>query len=64
MDKKRDIYESTYALYEGQKLILNAFKPGIFLIKERKGKGFKILTPKQMLQILPIAQKFIDQKIY
>ena len=33
MDKKRDIYESTYALYEGQKLILNAFKPGIFLIK-------------------------------
>ena len=43
MDKKRDTYESAYALYEGQKLILNAFKLEIFIIKERKGKEFKTL---------------------
>ena len=28
----------------------------IFLIKPEKGKGLKILTPKQMLQRLPIAR--------
>ena len=36
-------------------LILNAFRSGIFLIKQTKGKGLKILTPKQKLQRLPIA---------
>ena len=54
-DKKWDTYESAYALYEGQQLILNAFRRGIFPIKEAQGKGLKILTPKQMLQKLPIA---------
>ena len=42
-------------LYEGRKLILNAFKSGIFPIKETQGKGLKISTPKQMFQRLPIA---------
>ena len=32
-DKKRDTFESVYALYERQELILNAFKK-IFPIKE------------------------------
>ena len=32
-NKKRDTYESTYALYEGQELTLNAFKCGMFPIK-------------------------------
>ena len=54
-DKKWDTYESAYALYEGQQLILNAFRRGIFPIKEAQGKGLKILTPKQMLQKLPRA---------
>ena len=36
-------------------LILNAFRSGIFLIKQTKGIGLKILTPKQKLQRLPIA---------
>ena len=36
-------------------LILNAFRSGIFPIKEAKGKGLKVLTPKQILQRLPIA---------
>ena len=54
-DKKRDTYESAYALYEGRELILNAFKSGIFQIESAKVEGFKILTLKQMLQRLPIA---------
>ena len=62
-DKKGDNYESPYALYEGQKLALNAFKSGIFPIKTTQGAGrpsdlameLKILTPKQMLERLPIA---------
>ena len=48
-------YESPYALYEGLELTLNAFKSGIFPVKEKQGKRLKILTPKQMLQRLSIA---------
>ena len=51
-DKKRNIYESACALYEDWELILNAFKTQIFPIKETQGKGWKILTSKQMLQRL------------
>ena len=54
-DKKSDTHESLCALYEGQELTLNAFKSGIFTIKKTQGKGFKVLTHKQMLQRLPIA---------
>ena len=54
-DKKRNTFESLNALYEGRELILNGFKSGIFPIEETQGKGLKILTPKQMLQRLPIA---------
>ena len=54
-DKKRDTYEGVSALYEGRKLTLKAFKSGTFPIKITQGKGLKILTPKQMLQRLPIA---------
>ena len=50
--KKRNIYESACALYEDWELILNAFKTQIFPIKETQGKGWKILTSKQMLQRL------------
>ena len=42
-DKKRNTYKSTYALYESRKLILNAFRSGIFPIKETQGQGLKIL---------------------
>ena len=49
------IYRFAYALDESGELILNAFKNGIFPIKETQGKGLKILTPKKMLQRLPIA---------
>ena len=60
---KKDTYESAYTLYEGRELTLSTFKSGIFPIKETQGKGssldlalrLKILTPKQVLQRLPIA---------
>ena len=54
-DKKRDTYESPYALYEGRELTLNPFKSGIFPIKATQGEGLKTLNPKQILQRLPIA---------
>ena len=54
-DEKRNTFDSLNALYEGRELTLNAFKSGIFPIKEKQGKGLKILTPKQILQRLPIA---------
>ena len=52
---ERDTYESAYALYEGRELTLNAFKRGIFPMKETQDEDLKILTPKQMLQRLLIA---------
>ena len=38
-------------------MVFKAFESGIFLKPEesKQGKGFKILTPKQMLKRLPIA---------
>ena len=48
-----------YNFFDGRKKVLNGFKSKIFLTKS-KGSGIlntklKILTPKQMLQRLPIA---------
>ena len=54
-NKKRNTFESVNALQEDRELILNAFRSGIFPMKEKQGKGLKMLTPKQMLQRLPIA---------
>ena len=42
-------------LYEGSELVTNDFKGGLFPLKWTTGTGLKILTPKQMLQRLPIA---------
>ena len=52
---KEDTYKSAYVLYEGQELILNAFKSEIFPMKATKCYGLKILIPKKTLQRLPIA---------
>ena len=52
---KKNTFERVNARYESRKLILIAFRNGIFPIKETKGKGLKILTAKHMLQRLPIA---------
>ena len=53
--KNGNTFESAYALFEDRKLILNAFRGGIFPIKERQGKRLKIITTKQMFQRLPIG---------
>ena len=53
-NKKVSTYESAYTLHEGWELILNAFRSGVFPMKEKQGKGLRVLTPKQMLQRLPI----------
>ena len=62
--------ENPYALYKGREITLSNFRSGIIPIKITEGKGrprmlpshpldlakrLKILTPKQMLQRLPIA---------
>ena len=54
-DKIRNTFESLNALYEGQELILNAFRSSVFPMKEKQRKQLKILTPKQMIQRIPIA---------
>ena len=60
----KDILKSFYALFEGREKVLDAFESKMFPIKI-EGTGFsdkvfdhsnlKILTPKQVLQGLPIA---------
>ena len=54
---KGDVLNSGRALLKGREMVFKAFESGIFLKPEelRKGKGFKILTPIQMLQRLQIA---------
>ena len=52
--KERNTFDSVNALYEGPELNPNAFKKGIISIKSTQGKEFKILTTKQMLQMLSV----------
>ena len=60
--EKETVLENLCNFFEGRERVLDAFKSKIYSIKS-KGAGFlnldrsklKILTPKQMLQRLPIA---------
>ena len=60
--EKEIVLENLYNFFEGREKILDAFESKIFLTKS-KGAGIlnpdhsklKILTPKQMLQRLPMA---------
>ena len=60
--KKGDTINNLYNFFDARKIVLNGFKSKIFLTNS-KGSGIlnsdqsklKILTPKQMLQRLPIA---------
>ena len=54
-DKTGNLFKNVNGPYESREWILNSFRSGIFPIKETLGKGLEILTPKQMLQRLPIA---------
>ena len=60
--EKKDVFKNLCNFFEGREKVLNAFDSKIFPIKtkgsgylESKPSNFKILTPKQMLQRLPIA---------
>ena len=53
--KKINAFESVYACYKGRKLTGNSSKSEIFPIKSTQGKWINILTPKQMVQRLPIS---------
>ena len=60
--EKEIVSNNLYKFYDGREIVLNGFKSKIFL-KKSTGTGIlntdnsklKILTPKQMLQRLPIA---------
>ena len=60
--EKKSVEKNLYNFCDGREMVLNAFKSKIFLTKS-KGSGIsntnhsklKILTPKQMLNRLPIA---------
>ena len=49
-------------LYECRKLVINAIKSGLFQLKSTTGTRFKILTPKQSLQRLPIKDYFKEYR--
>ena len=53
--KKRNTYESAFALYEDELLMLPKVEQKLFPLKSTNVKGLKILAPKQTLQRLPIA---------
>ena len=58
---RSDVLDSVTSLVKGREVVLKAFQSGIFhkLEESQEGKGvnqrLKILTPNQMLKILPIA---------
>ena len=46
---------SVNPLYESKELVLNSFGSEVFPLKLTRGTGINILTPKQMLQRLPVT---------
>ena len=54
-DKKKIVLTTAKYLYDCRELVINAFKSVLFPLKSTTGTGLKILTPKQLLQRLPIA---------
>ena len=58
---KSDVVDSVTSLVQGRKMVINAFKSGIFQVSKESQEGqgankmLKILPPNQMLKRLPIA---------
>ena len=52
---QKNILNSAQNLFSGREIVINAFKSGLFPLKPTTGTGLKVLTPKQILQRLPIA---------
>ena len=53
--KKKNVLNTAKNIYNCRELVINAIKSGLFRLKSTTGTGLKILTPKQLLQKLPIA---------
>ena len=52
---KKNVLNTAKDLYDGRELVINVFKSGLFPLKSTTGTGRNILTPKQLIQRLPIA---------
>ena len=52
---KKNVLNTAKSLYDGGELVIIAFKSGLFSLKSTTGTALKILTPKQLLQRLPVA---------
>ena len=55
---KKEVLDSALSLLEERDMVYKAFQSGMFPRREelqQEGEGLKILTPNQMLKILPIA---------
>ena len=52
---KTNVLNTANSLCDGSELVISAFKSGLFPLKLTTRTGLKILTPKQLLQRLPIA---------
>ena len=53
--KNKKDFNTAQNLYYGRELFINSFNIGLFSLKSTAGTGVKIVTPKQMLQRLPIV---------
>ena len=54
-NNKKKLLNTAKNLCNGRELVINAFKSRLFPLKSTTRTGLKILTPKQLLQELPIA---------
>ena len=52
---KKYVLNTAQNLHDGRELVINAFNSSLFSLKSIIETGLKILTPKQMLQRIPIA---------
>ena len=52
---KENVFNTAKNLYERRELVTNDFTSRLFPLKSTTGTGLKILTPKQLIQRLPIA---------
>ena len=58
---KKKQKNSAQNLYYGKELVINTFKSDLFPLKSTAGTGHKMLTPRQILQKIPIA--FAEVKV-
>ena len=52
---KKNVFNTAQNLYDRRELVINVFKIGLFPFKSTTGTGLKILTPKELLQRMPVV---------